>query len=91
MSKNPLWTAQDVAAATSGTPIGAWAASGVSIDSRSVEPGDLFIALAGPNFDGHDYVADALRRGASAATASRSIRGGTPSSTRFSMRGNDSR
>ena len=78
MSKNPLWTAQDVAAATSGTPIGDWAASGVSIDSRSVEPGDLFIALVGPNFDGHDYVADALGKGAAAAMVHRPPRSVDP-------------
>lgn len=71
MSENPLWTAQDVAAATSGTPIGEWTASGVSIDSRTVEPGDLFIALAGPNFDGHEYVAQALNNGAAAAMVHR--------------------
>ncbi len=71
MSENPLWTAQEVAAATSGTPIGEWTASGVSIDSRTVEPGDLFIALAGPNFDGHEYVAQALNNGAAAAMVHR--------------------
>ena len=31
-----------------------WNATGVSIDSRTIKPGDLFIALTGPNFDGHD-------------------------------------
>ena len=39
-----------------------WTASGVSIDSRSVAAGDLFVALVGPNFDGHDFVADASPR-----------------------------
>lgn len=37
---------------------------GVSTDSRTAEQGDLFFALSGPRFDGHDYVADALRGGA---------------------------
>ena len=78
MSEHPLWTAQDVAAATSGTPIGQWTASGVSIDSRTVDPGDLFIALVGPNFDGHDYVADALNRGAAAAMVHRPPKAVTP-------------
>ena len=41
--------------------------SGVSIDSRNVRDGDLFIAIRGENHDGHDYVFDALNRGAAAA------------------------
>ena len=50
-----------------GAPAGDWSARGVSIDSRTVAPGDLFVALTGPNFDGHDFVADALAKGAAAA------------------------
>jgi UDP-N-acetylmuramoyl-tripeptide--D-alanyl-D-alanine ligase len=41
--------------------------SGWSIDSRSVQAGDLFFALRGPNFDGHTYVKSALDAGAVAA------------------------
>ena len=41
--------------------------AGVSTDSRAVEPGQLFVALAGPNFDGHDYVPAALEGGAAGA------------------------
>lgn len=64
----PLWTSAEVVAAVAGTPSGpAWEASGVSIDSRTVQPGDLFIALEGPNHDGHDHVASALAGGAAAA------------------------
>lgn len=62
-----LWTAEAAATATAGRAHGGWQASGVSIDSRSVEPGDLFIAIRGPNTDGHLYVEDALRKGAAAA------------------------
>ncbi len=40
---------------------------GISIDSRAVKEGDLFIALAGDNFDGHNYVKAALKNGAAAA------------------------
>ena len=40
---------------------------GVSTDSRTVQREELFFALRGPNFDGHDYAHDALRRGAAAA------------------------
>jgi UDP-N-acetylmuramoyl-tripeptide--D-alanyl-D-alanine ligase len=65
----PLWTAIDAAAAVNGRLQGKtdWMAQGVSIDSRSLMPGDLFIALQGPHFDGTAFVADALRRGAAAA------------------------
>lgn len=66
-----LWTAPDAAAATAGKATGAWQASGVSIDSRTVEAGDLFVALSGPKFDGHDFVAGALARGAAAAVVSK--------------------
>ncbi|MDH3646370.1 MAG: UDP-N-acetylmuramoyl-tripeptide--D-alanyl-D-alanine ligase [Gammaproteobacteria bacterium] len=45
----------------------------VSTDSRSLQPGELFIALDGPNFDGHDFVGQARERGAIAALVSRKI------------------
>ncbi|HEV8013927.1 MAG TPA: UDP-N-acetylmuramoylalanyl-D-glutamyl-2,6-diaminopimelate--D-alanyl-D-alanine ligase [Stellaceae bacterium] len=66
-----LWTAQDAAAATGGTTAGAWQASGVSIDSRTVAAADLFVALSGPKFDGHDFVAAAFARGAAAAVVAK--------------------
>lgn len=65
-----LWTAVDAAAATRGDALGGWAATGVAIDSRQVRPGDLFVALTAAR-DGHDFVADALARGAAAALVSR--------------------
>ena len=46
-------------------------ATGYSIDSRTVRPGDLFFAIRGPRHDGHDYVRDALARGAAAAVVER--------------------
>jgi len=61
---------QDVLAATAGVLEEAGstvALTGVSIDSRTANAGDLFIAIAGPRFDGHDFVGDAARRGAAAA------------------------
>ena len=64
---NALWTSSEAAAATGGSNTAPWTASGVSIDSRTVQPGDLFIAIKGPNRDGHDHVADAIAKGASAA------------------------
>jgi UDP-N-acetylmuramoyl-tripeptide--D-alanyl-D-alanine ligase len=45
--------------------------TGVSTDSRTVKPGDCFFALAGEHFDGHDYVAEVLRKGAACAVVSR--------------------
>ncbi len=62
-----LWTAAEVVKATGGVCDGTWTADGVSIDSRTVKPGDLFIALKGPSFDGHAYVLAALKAGAAAA------------------------
>lgn len=44
---------------------------GISTDSRTVREGDLFVALAGESFDGHDFVADAIARGARGAVVSR--------------------
>ena len=67
----PLWTSAEAAAATGGRAHGPWSATGVSIDSRSVEAGDLFVALAGPNHDGHDFVQAAFDREAAAAMVSR--------------------
>ena len=66
-----LWTAAEAVAVTGATSTREWIASGVSIDSRTVAPGDLFVALAGPSFDGHDFVADALAKGAAAAVVAR--------------------
>ena len=68
--KAVLWTAGDAAAATNGQATRPWTATGVTIDSRKVEPGDLFVAIKGPNFDGHDFVAKALEAGAAAALVS---------------------
>lgn len=64
MSKPVLWNAADIAAAVNGKLTGDFTVTGVSIDSRSVEPGDLFVALQGPSFDGNDFAAAALQRGA---------------------------
>lgn len=47
--------------------------SGVSTDTRTVQPGNLFFALQGPNFDGHDYAQAALEKGALAVVTHRAI------------------
>jgi len=70
-----LWTAQEAASATGGRVAADWRAAGVSIDSRRIAPGDLFVALIGPSFDGHDFVADALAKGAAAAMVARAPKG----------------
>jgi len=46
--------------------------TGVSIDSRTVKPGELFVAVRGDRFDGHDFVPDAIKRGAWGAVVERS-------------------
>ncbi len=50
--------------------------TGVSTDSRTVKRGDLFFALQGPKFDGHDYLKEVFRRGAAGAVVSRPVRFG---------------
>ena len=66
-----LWTSDSAIAATGGRCLADWRADGVTIDSRDVNSGDLFIAIRGPKFDGHDFTADALAAGASAAVVDR--------------------
>ena len=66
-----LWTAQEAARATGGRLINGdqWSAGGVSIDTRTLEPGDLFVALKDVR-DGHDFLAQAYVSGAGAALIS---------------------
>jgi UDP-N-acetylmuramoyl-tripeptide--D-alanyl-D-alanine ligase len=66
----PLWNAADAESATGGRSTRDWRATGVSIDSRTLNPGDLFVALKAAR-DGHDFVGTALARGAAAAIVSR--------------------
>jgi UDP-N-acetylmuramoyl-tripeptide--D-alanyl-D-alanine ligase len=70
-----LWDAAAIAAATGGNARDDFAIDDLSIDSRTAKAGDLFIALKGPSFDGHDYVKDALAKGSSAALVSRQVEG----------------
>jgi UDP-N-acetylmuramoyl-tripeptide--D-alanyl-D-alanine ligase len=46
---------------------------GFSIDTRTIRPGECFVAIPGPRFDGHDYVAEAARKGAAAAVVERDV------------------
>jgi UDP-N-acetylmuramoyl-tripeptide--D-alanyl-D-alanine ligase len=69
----PLWTSDEIVQATGGRLSGAgFEATGVSIDTRTLEPGDLFVALAGQR-DGHDFVAQALAKGAAGALVERAV------------------
>lgn len=64
----PLWTPEALEAATGGRLVGnAKPITGASIDTRTLQPGDLFFAIRGDVRDGHDFVRDALSRGAGAA------------------------
>jgi UDP-N-acetylmuramoyl-tripeptide--D-alanyl-D-alanine ligase len=66
-----LWSAEEAVQATGGRTTCDWQATGVSIDSRSVEAGDLFVALKGPSFDGHDFAGKAIKAGAAASMVHR--------------------
>jgi UDP-N-acetylmuramoyl-tripeptide--D-alanyl-D-alanine ligase len=64
----PLWTLDEIAAATAARIGGGFTqALGASIDTRTLEPGDLYFAIKGDVHDGHDFVPAALGKGASAA------------------------
>ncbi len=65
-----VWTSRTAAAATGGQARGDWSARGVSIDTRTLQTGDLFVALKDVR-DGHEFVAQALEKGAAAALVSR--------------------
>jgi UDP-N-acetylmuramoyl-tripeptide--D-alanyl-D-alanine ligase len=73
--QDALWTAPEAAAALGLFSKASWQASGVSIDSRTVAPGDLFVAIRGPRADGHDYVKPAFEHGAVAAVVEHEIAG----------------
>jgi UDP-N-acetylmuramoyl-tripeptide--D-alanyl-D-alanine ligase len=66
-----LWTAEEAQTATGGRLLNAesWTCTGVSIDTRTCEPGDLFVALKDVR-DGHDFLAQAFVSGATAALIS---------------------
>ena len=89
MSTPPLWTYPELAAALGLPAVDGPAVTGVGIDSRRLKPGELFVALSGdpgPRFrpsarsnrDGHDFVADAVRKGAAAVLVHRRADYGVP-------------
>lgn len=71
-----FWTLDRIAAAlanqaTGKLPRGSSEVSGITTDTRKIGKGDVFVALLGERFDGHDYLRDAVRDGASALVVSR--------------------
>ncbi|MDB5475452.1 MAG: murF [Phenylobacterium sp.] len=75
LGAEPLWTSDEIVAATGGKLVGRpFVATGVSIDTRTLEPGDLFVALGGVR-DGHEFVEQAMAMGAAGALASRQVFG----------------
>ncbi|WP_420333264.1 UDP-N-acetylmuramoylalanyl-D-glutamyl-2,6-diaminopimelate--D-alanyl-D-alanine ligase [Roseibium sp.] len=82
---DPLWTLDAFAEAAGGRIKGEADAelTGVSIDSRSLEAGDAFIAIKGDRFDGHDYVAAALEAGAGVAVVAESKLSELPENGRY--------
>ncbi|KQT88340.1 UDP-N-acetylmuramoylalanyl-D-glutamyl-2,6-diaminopimelate--D-alanyl-D-alanine ligase [Aurantimonas sp. Leaf443] len=73
----PLWHTQEMAAAMHGRLHGAVpdAITGLSIDSRTIQPGDAFLAILGEQFDGHDFVAAAAKGGAALHVVSKARHG----------------
>ena len=76
MDNRPLWTAQELIAATGAKLHGTIARplTGIAIDSRNIAAGDVFVAIKGDSMDGHDFAAEALRKGAGVAVVSRATR-----------------
>lgn len=75
---SPLWTTVELEAATLGKASSSFCVGGVSLHSRLLAAGDLYVAIKGDRLDGHDFVADALVHGAGAALVSRKPAGLAP-------------
>jgi UDP-N-acetylmuramoyl-tripeptide--D-alanyl-D-alanine ligase len=71
----PLWTSAEIEAATGGRASKEFAVTGVTFDSREVEPGHLFVAMPGTVADGHQFVERAFGAGAAAAIVSQPVAG----------------
>ena len=72
----PLWTSEDIELATGGKASAPFTITGsVSIDTRSLKPGDLFVALKDQR-DGHDFADAAFNAGAAGALVARPVTGG---------------
>jgi UDP-N-acetylmuramoyl-tripeptide--D-alanyl-D-alanine ligase len=77
MTKYVAWTGPDVLAAAEGELVcgaGDYFFSGVSIDSRAITPSQLFVAVKGQRYDGHDFIGDVLKKGVSGFVIDKSRR-----------------
>ena len=70
-----LWTSAEIEAATGGRASEPFEASGVTFDSREVGAGDLFVAMPGSVYDGHQFVPGAFAAGAAGAIVSHAVEG----------------
>lgn len=70
-----LWTSDEIAAATGGKASGSFDVTGVTFDSREVQPGDLFVAMPGTVHDGHRFVDGAFASGAAGAIVAHPVSG----------------
>jgi UDP-N-acetylmuramoyl-tripeptide--D-alanyl-D-alanine ligase len=68
-----LWEPGELLEATGGVLVAPFAAEGVSIDTRTLRPGELFVALQGDARDGHAFVPDAMARGAAGALVAQRV------------------
>src|SRR5215468_53236 len=80
MTDRPLWSVEAMAAAMRASPAGRLPASvpGISIDTRTIAPGEAFFAIKGDNRDGHDFVAAALTAGGGLAVVAAARRDAFP-------------
>ncbi|HEY9071165.1 MAG TPA: UDP-N-acetylmuramoyl-tripeptide--D-alanyl-D-alanine ligase [Candidatus Ozemobacteraceae bacterium] len=80
MSGTPDWSFSDLLAATGGVHTGGSPRpiTGFSIDSRTLAPGDVFVAFKGERTDGHAYIAQAIAKGAAAIVSARWVEGSEP-------------
>ena len=72
---NVLWTSDEIAQATGGIASDAFEITGVTFDSREVQPGDLFVAMPGTVHNGHRFVEQAFASGAAGAIVSQAVGG----------------
>jgi UDP-N-acetylmuramoyl-tripeptide--D-alanyl-D-alanine ligase len=70
---NALWTSAEIESATLGRASQPFTVTGISIDSRKLAPGDLYVAIKGETKDGHDFVVNAFKSKAGAALVSKSV------------------
>lgn len=73
-----LWDSGKIDEVVGGTSSKPWECSGISIDTRTLEKGDLFVALEGETGNGHAFLEDAARKGAAAALVSEESKASLP-------------